>query len=46
MLLHGKLRHCQFQVSVEKSIQETRDMLITLMVYNNSKKWSEGLRFI
>jgi len=45
-LVHGKLRHSQSQGSVERYNQHVQDMLIALMSYNNTKTWSEGLRFI
>jgi len=45
-LVHGKQTHSQSQGSVERSNQEVRDMLIAWMCDNNTKTWSEGLRFI
>jgi len=45
-LVHGKPRHSQSQGSVERSNQDVRDMLIAWMSDNNTKTWSEGLRFI
>ena len=44
--VHGKPRHSQSQGSVERSNQEVRDMLVAWMSDNNTKTWSEGLRFI
>ena len=45
-LMHGKPRHSQSQRSVERSNQDIRDMLVAWMSENNTKTWSEGLRFI
>jgi len=45
-LVHGKPRHSQSQGSVERSNQDVRDMLVAWMSDNNTKTWSEGLRFI
>ena len=45
-LVHGKPRHSQRQGSVERSNQDVRDMLVAWMSDNNTKTWSEGLRFI
>jgi len=45
-LVHGKRRHSQSQGPVERSNQDVRDMLVTWMSDNNTKTWSEGLRFI
>ena len=45
-LVHGKQRHSQSQGSVERSSQDVRDMLVAWMSDNNTKTWSEGLRFI
>jgi len=45
-LVHGKPRHSQSQRSVEGSNQDFRDMLVAWMSDNNTKTWSEGLRFI
>ena len=46
-LVHGKLRHSQSQGSAERSNQDVRDMLVAWMSdNNNTKTWSEGLRFI
>lgn len=45
-LVHGKPRHSQSQGSVERSNQDVRDMLVAWMLDNNTKQWSEGLRFI
>lgn len=44
-LVHGKPRHSQSQGSIERSNQDVRDMLVAWMS-NNTKTWSEGLRFI
>jgi len=41
-----KPRHSQSQGSVERSNKDVRDMLIAWMSDNNTKTWSEGLRFI
>ena len=45
-LVHGKSRHSQSQGSVDRSNQEVRDMLLAWLSDNNTKTWSEGLRFI
>jgi len=45
-LMHGKPKHSQSQGSVEKSNQDVRDTLVTWLCENNTKTWSEGLRFI
>jgi len=45
-LVHGKPRHSQSQGSVERSNQDVRDMLVAWMSDNNTKTWSERLRFI
>jgi len=45
-LVHGKLGHSQSQESIERSNQDVRDMLVAWMSDNNTKTWSEGLRFI
>jgi IS30 family transposase len=44
--VHGKPRHPQSPGSVERSNQDVRDMLVVWMSDNNTKNWSEGLRFI
>ena len=44
-LVHGKPRHSQSQGSVERSNQDVRDMVVAWMS-DNTKTWSEGLRFI
>jgi len=44
-LVHGKPRHSQSQGSVERSTQDVRNM-VAWMSDNNTKTWSEGLRFI
>ena len=43
-LVYGKLRHSQSQV--ERFNQDVRYMLVARMSDNNTKTWSEGLRFI
>jgi len=45
-LVHGKPRYSQSRGSVERSNQDFRDMLVAWMSDNNTKTWSEGLRFI
>ena len=45
-LENGKPRHSQRQESVERSNQDVRDMLVAWMSDNNTKTWSEGLRFV
>ena len=44
-LVHGKPRHSQSQRSVERSNQDFRDVLVAWMSDNNTKTWSERLRF-
>jgi len=44
-LVHGKPRYSRSQGSVERSNQDIRDMLVAWMS-DNTKTWSEGLRFI
>jgi len=44
-LVQGKQRYSQSQGSVERSNQDVRDMLVAWMSDNNTKTWSEGLRF-
>jgi hypothetical protein len=45
-IVHGKPRHSQSQGSVERANQDVRDMLIAWQKQNQTKKWSEGLRFV
>ena len=45
-LVHGNPRHSQSQGSVERSNQDVRNMLVAWMSDNNTKTWSEGVRFI
>jgi len=45
-LVHGKPRHSESQESAERSNQDVRDMLVAWKSDNNTKTWSEGLRFI
>jgi hypothetical protein len=45
-IVHGKPRHSQSQGSVERANQDVRDMVIAWQQQNNTKKWSEGLRFV
>ena len=45
-LVRGKPRHSQNQGSVERSSQNVRDKLVAWISDNNTKTWSEGLRFI
>ncbi|CAF3791028.1 unnamed protein product, partial [Rotaria socialis] len=45
-IVHGKPRHPQSQGSVERSNQDTKQLLGTLTHENNSTKWAEGLRFV
>jgi len=45
-VVHGKPRISQSQGSVERSNPDVRDMLVAWMSDNNTKTWSEGLRFI
>ncbi|CAF3516224.1 unnamed protein product [Rotaria socialis] len=45
-IVHGKPRHPQSQGSVERSNQDTKQLLGTWIRENNSTKWAEGLRFV
>jgi len=45
-LVYGKPRYSQSQGSVERSNQYVRDRLVAWMSDDNTKTWSEGLRFI
>ena len=45
-LVHGNPRHSQSQGSFERPNQDVADMLVAWMSDNNTKTWSEGLRFI
>jgi len=45
-IVHGKPRHSQSQGSVERANQDIQNILTTWMQTNNSKSWSEGLRFV
>jgi hypothetical protein len=45
-IVHGKPRHTESQGSVEQANQDVEKMLATWMETNNTRKWSEGLRFV
>ncbi|CAC5414153.1 unnamed protein product [Mytilus coruscus] len=45
-IVHGRPRHPQSQGSVEKANADVKEMLATWLSENNSRQWSEGLRFI
>ncbi|XP_060862057.1 SCAN domain-containing protein 3-like [Metopolophium dirhodum] len=45
-IVHGKPRHSQSQGSVEKANQDIQNILATWLADNNSRKWSEGLKFV
>lgn len=45
-IVHGKPRYSQSQGSVERPNQDIQNILATWMQTNNSKSWSEGLRFV
>ncbi|XP_018564473.2 KRAB-A domain-containing protein 2-like [Anoplophora glabripennis] len=45
-IVHGRPRHSQSQGSVERANQDIENMLSTWLEDNNTKKWSEGLRFV
>ncbi|XP_023242087.1 uncharacterized protein LOC111640310 [Centruroides sculpturatus] len=45
-MVHGKPRHSQSQVSVERCNQDVENMLSSWLEINNTNKWSEGLRFV
>ncbi|CAM4890692.1 unnamed protein product [Rotaria socialis] len=45
-IIHGKPRHPQSQGSVERSNQDTKQLLGRWIRENNSNKWTEGLRFV
>ncbi|XP_060842993.1 KRAB-A domain-containing protein 2-like [Rhopalosiphum padi] len=45
-IVHGKPRHSQSQGSVERANQDIQNILATWLADNNSRKWSEGLKFV
>lgn len=45
-IVHGKPRHSQSQGSVGRTNQDIENMLSSWLEDNNTKKWSEGLRFV
>ena len=45
-MVHGKPKHSQSQGSVERANQDVENMLCSWLEDNNSRKWSEGLRFV
>ncbi|XP_022177881.1 KRAB-A domain-containing protein 2-like [Myzus persicae] len=44
-IVHGKPRHSQSQGSVERANQDIEKIIYAWMEENQSRKWSEGLRF-
>ena len=44
-IVHEKPRHSQSQGSIERSNRDIEEMIRACMIDNNSKQWSEGLRF-
>ena len=44
-IIHGKPRHSQSQGSVERSNRDIGEMVRAWMVDNETKNWSQGLRF-
>ncbi|XP_025198496.1 KRAB-A domain-containing protein 2-like, partial [Melanaphis sacchari] len=45
-IVHGKPRHSQSQGSVERANQDIEKIIYAWMEENQSRKWSEGLRFL
>ncbi|XP_060859960.1 KRAB-A domain-containing protein 2-like [Metopolophium dirhodum] len=45
-IVHGKQRHSQSQGSVERVNQDIENMIATWLQDNNTRRWSEGLKFI
>ncbi|GBL92082.1 KRAB-A domain-containing protein 2 [Araneus ventricosus] len=45
-IVHGKPRLSESQGSVERTNQDIENMLSTWLETNNTKKWSEGIKFI
>lgn len=45
-IVHGKPRHSQNQVSVERANQDIENILTIWMQDNDSESWSDGLRFV
>lgn len=45
-IVHGTPRHSQSQGSVERANQDVEQMIFAWMEQNDTKKWSEGLRFV
>lgn len=45
-IVHGKPRYSQSQGSVERANQDIQNILATWLADNNSRKWSEGLKFV
>lgn len=46
VIVHETPRHSQSQGSVERSNQDVQKMLFAWLEDNQTKKWSEGLRFV
>ncbi|GFY02178.1 KRAB-A domain-containing protein 2 [Trichonephila clavipes] len=45
-IVHGKPRHSQSHGSVERTNQDSENMLCTWIQDNKSDHWSEGLHFV
>ncbi|XP_008181050.1 KRAB-A domain-containing protein 2-like [Acyrthosiphon pisum] len=45
-IVQGKPRHSQSQGSVERANQDIENMIATWLQDNNTRRWSEGLKFI
>ena len=46
IMVHGKPRHPQSQVSVEKANSDIKDILVAWMSDNNTQDWTVGLKFV
>ncbi|XP_076089944.1 KRAB-A domain-containing protein 2-like [Mytilus galloprovincialis] len=46
VIVHGRPRHPQSQGSVERANADIKEMLISWMNDNDTRQWSEGLRFV
>ncbi|XP_063411146.1 KRAB-A domain-containing protein 2-like [Mytilus trossulus] len=46
VIVHGRPRHPQSQGAVERANADIKEMLISWMNDNDTRQWSEGLRFV
>ena len=46
VLVHGKPRHPQSQVSVERANGDIKDMLVAWLANNNTHDWAVGIKFL